>query len=158
MKRFLLAIALICSPMVMKTHAQDNMKAFPPADPGMVRFVLNLPSQEDEDAFKVELIVGKTVETDKHNRFFFGGSVEAVNIEGWGFTRYVLKDLGPMAGTLMGVDPSEPKVKRFISTGGEPKLLRYNSKLPLVVYVPEGVEVKYRLWKADPTPTAMEKG
>ena len=158
MKRFLLAIALICSPMVMKTHAQDNMKAFPPADPGMVRFVLNLPSQEDEDAFKVELIVGKTVETDKHNRFFFGGSVEAVNIEGWGFTRYVLKDLGPMAGTLMAVEPSEPKVKRFISTGGEPKLLRYNSKLPLVVYVPEGVEVKYRLWKADPTPTAMEKG
>ncbi len=158
MKKLLLAIAFICSPMVMKTHAQDNMKAFPPAEPGMVRFVLHLPTQEDEDAFKVELIVGKTVETDKHNRFFFGGSVESVNIEGWGFTRFVLKELGPMAGTLMGVDPSEPKVNRFISTGGEPKLLRYNSKLPVVVYVPEGVEVKYRLWKADPAPTAMEKG
>ena len=29
-------------------------------------------------------------------------------------------------------------------------LLRYNSKLPLVVYVPEGVEVKYRLWSTEP--------
>jgi ecotin len=158
MKHFLVAIILFCSSLGLSVNAQDNMKAFPPAEPGMNRFVLNLPTQEDEDAFKVELIVGKTVETDKHNRFFFGGTVEAVNIEGWGFTRYVLKELGPMAGTLMGVDPSEPKVKRFISTAGEPMLLRYNSRLPLVVYVPEGVEVKYRLWKAEPKANAMEKG
>ena len=33
--------------------------------------------------------------------------------------------------------------------GGEPRLLRYNSRLPLVVYVPDGVEVRYRLWRAD---------
>jgi ecotin len=42
-----------------------------------------------------------------------------------------------------------PKVERFITLGGEPELLRYNSRLPLVVYVPVGVEVRYRIWKAD---------
>ena len=28
--------------------------------------------------------------------------------------------------------------------GGEPRLLRYNSRLAIVVYVPEGVEVRRR--------------
>lgn len=28
-------------------------------------------------------------------------------------------------------------------------MLRYNSKLPIVVYTPENVEVKYRIWKAE---------
>lgn len=26
---------------------------------------------------------------------------------------------------------------------------RYNSKLPVVVYVPDGLEVSYRIWGAD---------
>ena len=47
-----------------------------------------------------------------------------------------------MAGTLMAVSPDAPKVDRFITLGGEPQLLRYNSRLPLVVYVPGGVEVR----------------
>ena len=36
----------------------------------------------------------------------------------------------------------------FITLGGEPYLVRYNSKLPLVVYVPAGSEVRYRIWAA----------
>ena len=60
----------------------------------------------------------------------------------WGFTRYVLKKMGPMAGTLMAPRPGAPKVDRFITLGGEPMIMRYNSKLPVVVYVPEGVEVR----------------
>jgi ecotin len=46
-------------------QAADNMKAFPTAEEGMVRYVLQLPRQADESAFKVELIVGKTVEVDE---------------------------------------------------------------------------------------------
>jgi ecotin len=134
------------------------MKAFPEAEKGQTRFVLKLPEQKSEDDFRVELLVGKTVEVDAVNRFFFGGKVEEETIEGWGFPRYVLKELGPMAGTLIGVDPSQPKVKRFIALGGEPMLLRYNSKLPMVIYVPEGVEVKYRIWKAEPDVKLIGKG
>jgi serine protease inhibitor ecotin len=66
--------------------------------------------------------------------------------------------LGPMAGTLMVVDPSAPKVQRFIAMGGEPYIIRYNSRLPVVVYAPEGVEVRYRIWSAEPETKAMEKG
>jgi len=134
------------------------MKAFPPADPGMVRHVLSLPKQDAEDALKVELILGKTVKTDAVNRYFFAGTLEAETIQGWGFTRYVLKELGPMAGTLMAPDPNAPRVNRFVTLGGEPFLVRYNSRLPLVVYVPEGVEVRYRIWRADPKAKPIPQG
>jgi ecotin len=139
-------------------QAADNMKAFPTAEEGMVRYVLQLPRQADESAFKVELIVGKTVEVDEQNRYFFGGKIDAETIEGWGFTRYKVRKLGPMAGTRMAVDPNEPKVARFITLGGNPYIIRYNSRLPIVVYVPEGVEVRYRIWTAGAKVRALKKG
>jgi len=139
-------------------QAADNMKAFPPAEAGMVRHVLQLPEQKDEAAFKVEVIVGKTVQVDEGNRYFFGGKIEEKTIEGWGFTRYMVSKLGPMAGTLMAVDPNAPKVPRFIAIGGEPCIIRYNSRLPVVVYAPEGVEVRYRIWSAAPEAKTIEEG
>lgn len=139
-------------------HAVDNMKAYPPADTGTIRYVLHLPKQADEYAFKVELIVGKSVQVDQVNSYFFVGKIVAKTIEGWGFPRYDVSKLGPMAGTLMAVDPDSPKVNRFITIGGEPFLIRYNSQLPIVVYAPEGVEVRYRIWSAAPKSTSMDKG
>jgi ecotin len=138
--------------------ATDNMKAFPPAGEGMVRHVLQLPQQADESGLKVELIVGKTVETDAGNRYFFAGRIEEETIKGWGFPRYMVSKLGPMAGTLMAVDPDAPKVTRFITLGGAPYIIRYNSRLPVVVYLPEGVEVRYRIWTAGAEVKAIEKG
>jgi ecotin len=122
-------------------HAADNLKAFPPADDGMVRHVLQLPRQ-----------------AEARNRYFFGGRIEEETIKGWGYTRYKVSALGPMAGTLMSVDPDAPKVARFIAVGGGPYLIRYNSRLPIVVYVPEGVEVRYRIWAAGAEIKSIEKG
>ncbi|MBS0320145.1 MAG: ecotin family protein [Proteobacteria bacterium] len=140
------ALMMIATPAV----AADNLEAFPPADAGMKRVVIDVPPKPDEFAFKVELQVGRTVEVDKHNRHFFGGRIETETIQGWGFDRYIVRALGPMGGTLMAVDPNEPKVSRFVALRGDPFLVRYNSKLPLVVYVPVDAEVRYRVWRADP--------
>ena len=57
----------------------------------------------------------------------------------------------------MGVPPGAPKIERFITLGGNPNLLRYNSRLPLVVYVPEEVEVLYRVWRAEPVQKASDE-
>jgi len=35
-------------------------------------------------------------------------------------------------------------------------LVRYNSRLPIVVYAPEGVEVRFRTWRADGEPSPAE--
>ena len=156
MNKFLSAVMLasVCS----SAMAADNMKAFPPADPGMVRYVIDLPPLADEAAAKIELIVGKTVMVDDRNRYFVGGKLEQEVIKGWGFDRHVLRKLGPMGGTLMAVDPAAPKVERFVALAGEPRLVRYNSKLPVVVYVPTGVEVRYRVWRADPDAATARQG
>jgi ecotin len=124
----------------------------------MVRYVLQLPTQDDESIFKVELMVGKTVQVDEKNRYFFGGNIEKETIEGWGYPGYNVSKMGPMAGTLMAVDPDAPKVARFITLGGEPYIIRYNSRLPIVVYVPEGAGVRYRIWTTVDELKSMEKG
>ncbi len=161
MKPFFLSMVLVCTTVFSASAASEaerNLKAFPPADEGMTRHVLMLPAHEQEDSLRVELKIGKTVKIDDANRYFFGGNLQTVNIEGWGFTRYLLAELGPMAGTLMEVSPDAPKVERFITLGGEPQLLRYNSRLPLVVYVPAGVEVRSRIWRAEPEVKPLPQG
>lgn len=158
MQKIGLVIALWFFCTVVYAQAPDNMKAFPPAKEGMVRHVLQLPHLDDETVIKVELLIGKTVRIDEENNYFFGGKIEKETITGWGFPRYNVSQLGPMAGTLMAVDPDATKVDRFIHLGGEPYLIRYNSRLPVVVYVPEGVEVRYRLWHAEPEEKAMKNG
>lgn len=152
----MILLGLLCA--LQPVRAADNLQAFPPAEQGMVRYVLQLPHQADESAFQVELIAGKTVAVDDRNRYFFGGRIAEETIQGWGFPRYVVSPLGPLAGTRMAVDPTAPKVNRWIALGGEPFLIRYNSRLPVVVYAPEGVEVRYRIWSAAPEARAMEQG
>lgn len=131
-------------------HAADNLKAFPPAEEGMSRHVLQLPPKKNESDYRVQLIVGKTIETDGVNRQFFGGKIEANNIDGWGFTRYLVTDLGPLVGTRMATRPGTPKQRRFVSLGGAPYLIRYSSRVPIVVYTPNDAEVRYRIWSAEP--------
>lgn len=138
------------------TAAHPNLKPYAEASEGMQRYVIELPALEDESLRKVELVVGKTVPTDGVNRHFFGGKITREVIQGWGFSYYELKAIGPMAGTMMAGPPDTPKVDTFVAVNHNLGLLRYNSKLPLVVYVPEGVEVSYRLWSTEPEPIAAE--
>lgn len=151
------SLLMLCA-MPLSQAADSNMKAFPAAEKGMLRHVLQLPAQDDENAFRVELIAGKTLALDPHNRYFFGGAISTETIEGWGFPRYLVKQLGPMAGTLMAADPNASKVMRFVTLGGEPYLIPYNSRLPVVMYAPEEVEIRYRIWSASPQMSAFEKG
>ncbi len=44
----------------------------------------------------------------------------------------------------------EPAKDRFVSTQlGDDAFMRYNSKLPIVVYTPSDMQVKYRVWSTD---------
>lgn len=148
--RTIASIAFLTLASVSLVSAADDLKPFPPAAEGMTRHVIRLPKQENESDFKVELIAGKTVRTDSVNRYFFGGELKTETIPGWGFDRYVLAKLGPMAGTLMAVPPDAPLREQFVRLSGE-TIVRYNSRVPLVVYVPAGVEVRYRFWRAETT-------
>ncbi|WP_291987079.1 ecotin family protein [Candidatus Accumulibacter sp. ACC007] len=153
-------LVALCGLFVLPAvQAADDLKAFPAAEQGMVRHVLQLPPQgeEEEADLKIELVVGRTLEVDAHNRYFFSGQIAKETISGWGFPRFIVSPLGPLAGTLMAIDADTPKVRRFVALGGEPYLMRYNSRLPIVVYAPEGVEVRYRLWRASPGTRVIDR-
>jgi ecotin len=134
-----------------QTDVADALKAFPAAAAGQTRHVITLPAQTDESALKVELILGKTQTVDC-NRQFFGGRLETRTAEGWGYDYYVLPALGNAASTLMGCPPGSER-QAFVTTQEQP-LIRYNSRLPVVIYAPSDVEVRYRVWRAGETQTA----
>ncbi|WEK56917.1 MAG: serine protease inhibitor ecotin [Candidatus Brevundimonas phytovorans] len=134
-----------------QTDAADALKAFPAATAGQTRHVITLPAQADEGALKVELILGKTQTVDC-NRQVFGGRLETRTAEGWGYDYYVLPALGNAASTMMGCPPGSQR-QAFVTTQEQP-LIRYNSRLPVVVYAPSDVEVRYRVWRAGETQTA----
>ena len=156
MKNIILITIMFVFFAIQGVFASENMEAFPPAEDGMARYALNLSPLASENDFMIELIIGKVVSVDQSNTYFFGGKIEKETVKGWGYPVYKLNDLGPMAGTLMAVDPNAPKIDRFIKLGGPPYFVDYNSRLPIVIYVPETVEVRYRIWCADPIAKPME--
>jgi ecotin len=118
------------------------------AGEGQTRFVIRLPKHENEDNLKVEILVGKTVTLDAVNQYWFGGSLLQETIEGWGYPLWQIKAGTEMAGTMMAVPEDAPKSRRFVPVRFGNGLIRYNSKLPIVVYVPTGFETRYRVWSA----------
>ena len=72
--------------------------------------------------------------------------------QGWGFPYYVVGELTGPIGTLMACPPGFTRRREFVRIdAGELSWLRYNPRLPIVLYVPAGVEVRYRVWRADAT-------
>lgn len=127
----------------------DPKVPYPAAKPDQVRQVIHLTEVPQEENLKVQLMVGKTMKVDC-NRHAFGGELKVHNLEGWGYPYYSIEALkGPMA-TLMACPGQEP-TEKFVQLMGNDFLLDYNSRLPIVVYTPANVEVKYRIWQAGET-------
>lgn len=126
--------------------SDGDLRAYPSPGPGQKRHVIRLPAYKDEAAAKVELIVGKTMPVDC-NSHMFGGRIEERVAQGWGYNYYVLNNLGQAASTLMGCT-DRTKRSAFVRSSDQ-QLVRYNSRLPLVLYAPADVEVRYRIWRAD---------
>jgi ecotin len=153
MKIPLITLALFCqlayiTPLMSADHPE--LHAFPAAKEKMERLVIVLPHKErgEEDGFMVELLVGKMMETDGVNHMGLGAAIQEKDLKGWGYTYYEVAGSGQAVSTLIGVPPGTPKVMKFVS--GSPLKIRYNSRLPIVIYVPEGEgwEVRYRIWSA----------
>jgi ecotin len=140
-------IALACAlPLAACAATPEALKPYPAASAGYNRHVIELPAQANEAEHKVELIAGKTLEVDC-NQQRLGGQWQEKTVEGWGYTYYQLSQVGPAMSTLMAC-PDNSRKQAFVPVGGEPLLVRYNSKLPLVIYAPAEVQVRYRIWSA----------
>lgn len=122
--------------------ADMDLKKYPMPEEGRVMQVIELPKVEGEDEKKVQILVGKFAMVDSANRAWMQGQMEAKDLKGWGYPYYVFTSNGRIMQTRRG--GGEPE-RRFVNALSD-YTVRYNSKLPLVVYVPEGFSVKYRVW------------
>lgn len=127
-----------------------ELSNFPPALEGFERYVIHLDTKatpEEEEGFRVELIPGKREKVDC-NRHALSGSFNEKTLEGWGYTFYEFSSKGDIMSTMMAC-PDQKLTEKFIA--GESKIVRYNPKLPIVVYLPKGFELQYKIWLAQET-------
>lgn len=146
--RVVVLAGIILGGCAVTVSAADDLKPYPPADEGYERMVFRVPVQPAEDDLMVEIVVGKTLQVDC-NRVSFGGSLQRASVPGWGYSYYRLDQVGQPITTLKAC-PDDSLHEEFVQVRGEGFRQRYNSKLPVVVYVPSGFELRYRIWRADP--------
>jgi len=121
-----------------------DLEMFPKAETGFKQVYIQVPIIENEENYKIELHIGKEALVDCNQHVLFGEVIEQT-LEGWGYTYFKVNTDGSMASTKMACLDSKME-RKFIKIA--PQLLRYNSRMPVVVYVPEGISVKYKIFKA----------
>lgn len=161
----LFLVGLFMSTSLLNVMAQENntgditdnskmaLGAFPTPEKGIVRYVIDLPAIVDEPAYKVEIIPGKIMKVDC-NQHHLPGNLTENTAEGWGYSFFTITGEHNFVATTQMMCP-EPKVEKFVPM--ETKIIDYNSNLPIVVYVPKGYEVRYKIWNSGDEQTASIK-
>ncbi|GIU14022.1 serine protease inhibitor ecotin [Shewanella morhuae] len=127
---------------------QEVTKMFPAPSAGMVQHILTLPKLENEDDYMIEIQIGQTkmVDCNKHR---LNGELKERTVEGWGYNYYQVDEISAGPSTMMACSDTA-KQSAFIQIPDE-LILRYDSRLPNVFYLPEGTEIRVRTWKVDST-------
>jgi ecotin len=126
--------------------ADDPLEPFhaPAADER--RFVIAPPPAEYESTQQIEILVGRmlTVDCNAHS---YLGKMERKKLLLRGLVYYVARDLVlPVDPTPQPCPAGEQARQVFVHLEGDPYLVPYNSKSPVVVYTPPEFEVRYRIW------------
>lgn len=131
----------------ISTFAQtkEDIKMFPNAEENYIQKVIRLEPKDDENNYMVEIMIGKKTITDSCNNYFLIGKLEEKNLEGWGYNYYNFTSTGDVASTLKGCMNSK-SIEKIVYA--ENQKVRYNSRLPIIIYTPKGYEVNYRIWSA----------
>lgn len=151
----LLAATSLSTGLATAAQPLATLAPYPQAEKGSIRQVIELPTRQNESSYKIELLIGRTLEVDC-NQHVLAGQLQVGTVQGWGYDYFVFKtpekaDAAMTMSTMMAC-PDGNNRKKFVTANlGTAGMLNYNSKLPIVVYTPANVEVKYRTWKASET-------
>ncbi|WP_028448303.1 MULTISPECIES: serine protease inhibitor ecotin [Chitinibacter] len=136
---------VLAAGLITPALAASDLQPFPPAKEGYVRKVIRLPEMQNPELYRVQLIPGQVIAADCNTRSL-RAKIKEQTVQGWGYNYWTVGPVSAGPTTLMAC-PEGSKTERFVPVYNE-QLIRYNAKLPLVVYVPEGVELQYRIWAA----------
>jgi ecotin len=105
---------------------------------------LSFAQTSETQNLKLELLVGLTKQVDCNTHTLIG-NIQAQTLTGYGYTYYTVESDGTLASTKM-LCLNNTTTKKFIPL--TPYFTNYNSALPLVIYLPETMGLKYRIWKS----------
>ena len=134
----------------INAEAAKLLKSFPETMEDYDRYVIYLPQHDNEEALRLEVIPGIMKEVDCNSHWLMG-KIEKAVVEGMGYNYMIFKSDGSIASTRMAC-PDDELTEKFIAAEGN--FGRYNSQLPVVIFVPKGIELKYKVWKANDTQVA----
>lgn len=125
-----------------QTSFLEEAKTYPAAEKGMIQHIIYLPKSADknESHKKVEVFVGKYMETDLCNNYGLMGEFVKKEVPGknW-LTYYDFQSKGDAISTMMGCMEAGTQTRLVKS---QTLLMDYNGNLPIVIYTPEGMEVR----------------
>ena len=127
-------------------QTDETTKMFPAPRQGMEQHRLLLPTLDNEANYMVEIKIGKTqlVDCNKHG---LSGELTEHSLKGRGYHYYQVDSIKPGPSTMMECF-DKAKTEIFLSIPGE-LTMKYDSRLPKIFYLPQGSELKYRVWSTD---------
>ena len=101
------------------------------------RYEIILEKKVNETRLTVEIMPGKTILVDCNSYFCRGEFLEKKDEHGYPY--HVFKDPS-FGGTRVGCPPGYVKKMQFVFGS---KIIPYDSRIPIVIFVPKSFEVKY---------------
>ncbi|WP_437999454.1 ecotin family protein [Sorangium sp. So ce185] len=141
MKRLMLLLTATLLATPASAYDVENLKPYPQTMNGKRRIVIDLPQLEHEDRARVEISFSKLLENSDCNHKWVSGTIKEGTIEGWGYPYWEVSSNGEIMSTLIGCGNTPTKTEPVF---GAREMIRYNSKLPLVIYVPDGLDAAFR--------------
>ena len=143
------------TPLPSGAAPTPDLRPYPPAAPGERRWLISVdgtveaaPGTGTAADQRVEIIVGRTLTVDC-NRHLLQGSLLEESVPGWGFPMFRVKGGSQLVSTRMACPGQAPR-REFVVLGGTPVLVPVNPRLPIAVVAPKELEVRWRLWRAEP--------
>ena len=139
-----------------------DLNDYPQPIAGQQRWVIQLPGLLAKSSdpglstnavdWRVQLIVGRTIQLDCNQYHLAGQGLRMERLQGAEQRMlYSVAGAVKVMSTRMVCPPDEPMRESFLVLGSKPYLVPYNASFPIVVDVPGGLEVRWRLWKAEIT-------
>ena len=137
-----------------------DLSDYPAPAPGLQRWVIQASGLLQKSAdplistnphdWRVQLLVGKDVDLDCNNSWLSGPPLRMERLpEAFGKALFVVNGPLVVMSTRMACPADLVRQSRFLTLGQEPYLVPYNPSRPIVVDVPTGAELRWRLWKAE---------
>ncbi|MGS0675691.1 serine protease inhibitor ecotin [Shewanella sp. 125m-1] len=128
------------------TGVTSETKMYPKPATGQEQHILTLPKLDNEADYRVEIEIGQTQMVDC-NQHRLVGELKQHTVKGWGYSYYQVDKISEGPSTMMACF-EQAKTEKFLKINAD-LMVKYDSRLPKVFYLPENAQVRYRVWKVE---------